>query len=457
MLYFGLIRAKVLVDRTRLHHPLVFRHSPGTADEKLVAGACFRCGGRKPIQRCEHENDLVCDACGDGVSCHHIRCCSDCQSANMSSECPHSDEERAFWVECTTEELNMALRDGDKLLEISEVHHFSTRDRPMRDYIFAWYKAKQRASGWPPHVEALEGDERTAAETKVLADLDEQSLRAFGRPMGLDRAEIKLNKGARQVAKIMLNSFYGKFGTRPERTSVDYVRDATELGKVVDKKNKSLRVSFIVNNTIGDDRPVTVMLRESDAANTQVARTTSVYVAIFVTAYGRLKLYDEQLKPAGASALYWDTDSCLKVMKRSDPVPPCSDFLGEWGHEPEKDSTAFASLGPKTYALDLVSGKTMAKCKGISRAKADEQMNVNMFREVLTGERPCILTRQEQWSRTSAPVDGDCGYKIRVLRDFGRTTRLTAAKRAPGKAVFEGEDLKSIATVPFGHSSLASY
>jgi hypothetical protein len=144
-------------------------------------------------------------------------------------------------------------------------------------------------------------------------------------------------------------------------------------------------------------------------------------------------------------------------MKRTDPVPPCSDFLGEWGHEPEKDSTAFASLGPKTYALDLVSGKTMAKCKGISRAKADEQMNVNMFREVLTGERPCILTRQEQWSRTSAPVDGDCGYKIRVLRDFGRTTRLTAAKRAPDKAVFEGEDLKSIATVPFGHSSLASY
>lgn len=475
--YFGLIRARVLVDRTRHHHPLVFRHNPGTPNEKLVASACFKCGERTPIRVCEHDEDLRCTACPEGKPCNHVRCCSDCQASHMSAECTHGDEERAFWVECTTEELKMALRDGDKLLDISEVHHFERRGNPTRDYIFAWYKAKQRASGWPPHVEAMSpGPERTAAEDAVLADLDRQSIVAFGRPMDLKREEIVFNAGARQVAKIMLNSFYGKFGTRPERTSVAYVHDADELAKVVDKKNKSLSVSFIVKRT-EDEKPVTVMLCESDESNAGVANSTSVYVAIFVTAYGRLKLYDEQLKPTGDKALYWDTgnlemdsfrlivahaflsaDSCLKVMKRADPIPPCSDFLGEWGHEPEKDAVAFASLAPKTYALDLESGKTMAKCKGISKAKANVEMNVEMFRQVLAGERACILTHQEQWARTNAAIDGDCGYKIKVTRDFGRTTRMTAAKRAPAKPIFEadGETLKAIATVPFGHSSLVA-
>jgi DNA polymerase type B, organellar and viral len=454
--YFGLIRCRVLVDRRRHHHPLVYRHHAGTQQEKLVASACAECGGRQPLRECGHAEQLLCEACAEGgTPCMHVRCCTECQAAHMARPCEHSDEERAFWLECTTAELEAALEAGDRLLDISEVHHFARRGKPTREYVGAWYRAKQRASGWPAHIAAMPpGPERDAAETAMLADLDAKALAAFGAPMNLRREEIAFNAGARQVAKINLNALYGKFGTRPERTAVAYVTDPDELGKVVDRKTTELRVGFICKNTDSGE-PVTVMVYETAESNYQISQSTSVYVAIFVTAYGRLKLYREQLAPTGARALYWDTDSCLKVMKKTDPVPPCDDFLGEWGHEPEKDATAFASLGPKTYALDLVGGGVMAKCKGIGKAAAGSSMSVGLFKEILTGERACIFTRQEQWARTNAPVDGDCGYRIRVTRDFGRTTRLTAAKRAPlPPEFFEDGSLRAIRSAPFGHNTI---
>lgn len=128
--YFGLIKCKILVDRRRVHHPLVHRHHAGTPDEKLLAGACFSCQERVLPKDCAHKEELFCKSClddPDTATCPHVKRCWECCVEYLEAPCTHDDEQRAFWTESTTEEVKLALREGDRLLDISEVHHFTQR------------------------------------------------------------------------------------------------------------------------------------------------------------------------------------------------------------------------------------------------------------------------------------------------------------------------------------------
>lgn len=483
--YFGLIRCRVLVDKARLHHPLVFTHNRGVVGrEKQAASACFECGARNLLSRCEHDEDLRCGDCTSKKACPHLRCCSACQLAHMGARCYHLPEERTFWIEATTEEVRLrrtarqsfgsalipsslspltqvkqALADGDELLEISEVHHWERRGKPLAPFVEAFYRVKQLSSGWSDKVAKMgEGPEKESAKARELAYLDCRWEAAFGKPLGASPEDIVYNGGMRQVAKIVLNSSYGKFGSKPVRSQGHYLTTPEELGKILDARPTKLAVDFIVADT-SDGKPVTVMRSETDSTRGQIARETSVVTAAFVTAYGRLQLYNDQLKPAGEGALYCDTDSCLRIEKRDQPpTTTAGEFLGDWGHEPEKDCTEFASLGPKTYALTCVNGNNIVKCKGIGKAAANSSMSVDIFKEVLVGEAEAVRTRSQQFQKTTGCIEtesgkADHGWRVKILEAFARTTRLTAAKRQTCAPEYEGGELKTIRTVPFGYSS----
>lgn len=366
--YFGLIRCKVLVDATRLHHPLVHRHHAGTPDEKLLAGACFTCGERTVPKECEHKAELFCKPCLDAElqSCPHVKRCWACCASFLAESCTHDEEQRAFWIESTTEEVKLALEEGDRILDISEVHHFEKRGNQFGDYIFELYKTKQRASKFPSFIENMpEGTEKEAAKLGFCAELDKCSQRVFGRPMELTPDQIEFNEGLRQTAKLTLNSFYGKFGTNPERNETCFIKTFEELKKITSVKEGSekLVLDFIVTGEA--DEPVTVGHSATHSTRMSIEANSNVYIAAFVTAYGRIKLYKEALKKYQGDALYCDTDSIFVRMKKTDPIPPSDGFLGTWDHEGEKDSTAFASLGPKVYVMQCTNGKNKVKAKGI--------------------------------------------------------------------------------------------
>jgi hypothetical protein len=452
--FFGLVRCKMISDRTRLHHPLIVRHNVGTPNEKLTSSACPKCAARVALKVCSHDDALSCADCEElgEETCKHVRCCSECQFLHLRAPCEHTDDERAFWVECTTEEIKCALREGDTLLKITEVHHFERRGNATSDFVYYWYRVKLAASGLPSKITSIEDTRaREAAIVAYLARLDADTEKKFSKKCDLRADEFCFNAGLRQVAKIMLNSFYGKFGTRPDKQGQAYVSTREQFDKLVQEHNHKMELSFIIRDA---DDPVSVMSFKNYYNNISITESTSVYVAIFVCAYGRLKLYNEALKPAGDKALYWDTDSCLRITKRSDLVPECDGFLGDWEHEPEKDSVEFASLGPKTYALALENGGCMSKCKGISKKVAAVTMDVGKFKEILLGETACIVSRQEQWKRTNEVVDGDRGFKVKIEKDFGRTTRFTASKRMPcAPEVDEEGKVVAIMTKPFGYKS----
>jgi len=173
--YFGVIHCRVLPPRELYHPVLPYRHAG-----KLTFPLCATCVkeemAKPPLER--------------------------------SYRCAHSDEQRALTGTWCTPELQKAVELGYEIQYIYEVWHFDeTCEGLFQDYVNTWSKIKQEASGWPSWV----GDDTI----KRLEYIHE-----YGKHEGIHRKDDKIeeNKGLRTLAKMMLNSIWGKFGRRLNKT-----------------------------------------------------------------------------------------------------------------------------------------------------------------------------------------------------------------------------------------------
>lgn len=130
--------------------------------------------------------------------------CLKCTEELRDDFCNHSDEERCLTGTWVVDELRLAQEMGYKIKEIYEVWSYKMTQYNGRDgglfvgYINAFLKLKQEASGWPEWVQTEEDKDRY--------------IRDFERREGikLDKNNVKNNKGFRALAKLMLNSFWGR-------------------------------------------------------------------------------------------------------------------------------------------------------------------------------------------------------------------------------------------------------
>ena len=82
-------------------------------------------------------------------------------------------------------------------------------------------KLKQQASGWPSECDTEE-ERRT-----YLDDYKEHQ------GIELDPAKVEKNPGLRSLTKLMLNSFWGKFGQRPNQTQVTTCVKPSEFFNII--------------------------------------------------------------------------------------------------------------------------------------------------------------------------------------------------------------------------------
>lgn len=81
-----------------------------------------------------------------------------------------------------------------------EVYHFKkSSDSLFRSYIDLFLKIKQESSGWPGNCVSEEDK-----QAYVQQYLEKEGV-------SLDRTKILKNPGRRQVAKLALNSFWGRY------------------------------------------------------------------------------------------------------------------------------------------------------------------------------------------------------------------------------------------------------
>ncbi len=231
--------------------------------------------------------------------------CKKCMDHEIAN-CEHSDEERGFigcWV---TPEIVEAQKQGYQVLRTYEVWHYDqTAKYDGQDeesgiwtpYINFFLRGKVEASGYPDDCIT---DEQKAAYVQRFYETE---------GVQLDPSRIEKNPARRTQCKLFLNTFWGKFAQRDNLSQKVLLEDPEKFFKLVfDQTNVVQAIDLLT-----DDVACVTYTKQDDYI--EPSSLTSAVHASFVTAYGRLKLYNV-LNAVGHRTIYFDTDSgkwCMRT------------------------------------------------------------------------------------------------------------------------------------------------
>ena len=119
---------------------------------------------------------------------------------------------------------------------------------------------------------------------------------------------MKKNKGMRAIAKIMLNSLWGKLAQRENLTRTEYISEPSTFFDLVTNPTK-----LVKNVDVYGEQFLLVNWEDMDSVM-EAHACSNVVIAAFVTAQARLKLYGV-LEKLNERVLYFDTDSIIYVHK----------------------------------------------------------------------------------------------------------------------------------------------
>lgn len=302
--------------------------------------------------------------------------CNECATIENHSSCEHSDTERAMTGTWTTTEIIEAIEKGYTIDKIFEVLHYKNTSSDMfSGYINSWLKIKQEASGWPTGIETNSQKNDYIQRYKVREGVE------------LEEQNIEHNPGKRSIAKLMLNSFWGKLSQRPNLPQVKICKEYHEYWNLLEDEEIEITGEFAPNP---DTMVVSYQLKDDESSD---PGNTSIAIASFVTSYARLHLYKymELVDKIGHDRLlYFDTDSIIFVRKPEDPVIETGDYLGDLTDELPAGARCvkFVSGGPKNYGYEYIlangTRKTVIKTKGIRHnCKTLAMFNLNVMEDIV--------------------------------------------------------------------------
>ena len=264
-------------------------------------------------------------------------------------------------------ELQEAVRQG---YVIDKVHAYCywthTTTSLFKDYVTCFKKAKEEASGWDGRVLQRTGEVLSKDSSPELKQAYCEEYAALPKGVQLSWERIEKNACTRQVAKICLNSLWGKLAQRDDcfqSMFCDYIDE-----KVLLLLKKNLVVSIVpipLESSLFEVKHLT--------GDTNTTSATNIAVAAFTTAHARMVLYNG-LKKVGQRAIYCDTDSIVFTQQRDEAdLLETGTMFGMWSEEPDMvrlPIEKFVSIGTKTYAYrhakdEKGKEKEVVKCKGV--------------------------------------------------------------------------------------------
>ena len=334
--YFGLATVDILPPRHLFHPVLPVRHGG-----KLTFPLCMAC-----VQE-EQPKPML----------------------ERSPLCQHSSHQRQLRGTWCTPEIKKAIEKGYILVRIHEVWHFPERRTGLfQPYVDTWLKLKQESAGWPRWCTTQADKDRYVNQHKEKE--------------GITLENVQKNPGRKQVAKLMLNSFWGKFGERSNKAKTEQITQPHELYKILTDSAVELNALRICTDDI-----LEVVYKQS-ADNDLPNVKTNIFIAAFTTCWARLKLYSH-LDMLQQQVLYYDTDSVIYHWSPGQPKIPTGDFLGEMTDELDGDHIVeFVSGGAKNYGYQTAGGKFECKVRGFtlnvcgSRALNYSTMKENILMEL---------------------------------------------------------------------------
>jgi hypothetical protein len=197
------------------------------------------------------------------------------------------------------------------------------------------------------------------------------------------------------IAKLLMNSLYGKFGMKTEFTRLDVYPIATQADKVNLRKLATGWGSSIHDISVLGDKVLIIRDRENNLLEDQDPYHSSdvnIAVASFITASARVHMSVFRNNP-DYNLYYSDTDSI--VIDKPLHEAMVGSLLGQVKLEHVVERAVF--LAPKVYGLVTVDGQEVIKVKGLT-SEAASQLNVNSLFSLLA-EDSSKSFMQEKWHK----------------------------------------------------------
>jgi DNA polymerase type B, organellar and viral len=225
------------------------------------------------------------------------------------------------------------------------------------------------------------------------------------------------------IAKLLLNSLYGRFGMDDNFVNIDVIHK----DYYSDFENKFLdNITEIID--LGDYK---IVFYNSEESNEDIGtHNVSISIAAAITAYARIHMSQFKNNPQ-INLYYTDTDS-IYTDSEIDSNLIDNKILGKLKLENTCRKAIF--LTPKVYCLVTESGKTIYKVKGLSHSI---ELTFNDFKQLLFKES-LLQKLQTKWIKNLE--EGN----ISVIKQL-YTLKVTNNKR---KLVYDEND-KLIGTVPY--------
>lgn len=239
-------------------------------------------------------------------------------------------------------------------------------------YIKSFLQLKMTASPFP----IKNPEDNVEATAKYLADIKERY------DMNLTVSDFQPNAPIRNLAKLLLNSLWGKFGQRTKLRQTEVLLSSDKSFIYYDRKMRGHHIEKS-SRPYGSFGELKTYEDQYSYSNKNPA------IAAFVTAHARLRLWRE-LDKLGDRVVYHDTDSIIYEWQPNNYNTTEGPYLGDWESETGKDLIYdFVALAPKTYAYRYYDSKTgenkeIVKCKGfrIDSIEAKEKFTLAGYRRL---------------------------------------------------------------------------
>lgn len=222
------------------------------------------------------------------------------------------------------------------------------------------------------------------------------------------RTQFPKTNALNQIAKLLGNSFYGRFGMHPlfNPTKVLNKSDFYKLILAYATGDISLLKDFI---SLNDEFFITTNSANEDKVilgDSIIKTDVSIGIAAAVTAYSRIIMaqFKNLAAESGVNLYYTDTDSVVtnlgpEAMEKVFGVI-IGNEIGQLKLEYEIEKAVF--LAPKAYYLELENGDKIIKVKGLNQNNLTQEnkdkLNLNNFVNLLKKDAAIDL-EQEIWSK----------------------------------------------------------